>query len=1291
MTLRRRLLLILVVPLVAIVAAGWVVLRTQAGLDLVWSFVEPRLPPTLTVSDVSGRVIGPIEVEGITSTTDAATTTVGSVHFDWHFPALLSRRVVLDQVDVRDVRVVPGEAPAPDDSDAAADPSSPEPLPSIELPVVVRIARADVRGIHVTDVERFSTIDSVRMHGFVADGEWQIDSVFVRAPDGSLEGRGRLTPTGAYPHDVSARFDGVVEERTVTGSLDARGTADSIAIDASLSAPLSGSASGIVRDPRGELRFDLELSADSTWLPDVVADGPVAAAEGTVQASGTLDLVRLDGTSTVWMPELPRARVDFRLSRQDSVVLVDTVTVEIAQARFAAGGRVETGATEPRFDLAGGWRSVAWPLEGEAIGRSASGTARVSGTPTRYDVRASGAVEPVGAPGGDLVLRGRGTDVDFAIESATYATPGGRVTASGRVGWGDTQTARLEVSADRVETTALLPDTMAWSFAGDLSGRVSLARSARLLTTDVTIDTLSGRISGDVLRRPNGERRGAEERAGDAPLEASGSASVRIPIIGDSLAFPSATGTLRWLSAQVGTANAFASGRVGDTLGIHLTVVAEDLSTVSMRGAGRVDGKARIDGTRASPEVDVVAEASGLRWDSVAVETLSVDATVSARQGAGVDVTGSATRLSVGDRSIDSLVVRATGSVEAHSVHARVRAPEVRGETRLSGGLLDERWEGRIDSLSLEAEATGRWQLAREASAVLSRDVVTVDSLCVVEGSGSICGNGAWHRDSTSIATLSATGIRGAALAPLMPVGWSWDGEVEARSSLSVEPDRTVNGRIEVDASRGRLDVATTRGPSVLVTLPTTWIATVGEEGGRADFTLQLQDSTGREVVDLQSVVELPTLRSLSDSIPALDVRGSLAASVEDFTPIEAMLPRIEAIRGAFGLDVALEGTVGAPEFDGEADFRDGSFRVPELGIDVTDVRFRATGEGADGVRLEGSMTSGNELVVTGTIPQRPSAANPARIQLEGNRLLALDNTTGTARVSPDLDVEVSPDRIAVSGSVQVPVANIELSDVPESAVRPSADVVFVDDSLANRRRVPLNVEVRVELGDSVEVRGNGFSGRPTGTITARDGTAGQLVATGEIALSEGSYEEYGVELEVVNGRLIYAGGPLDDPGLDIRATRTAEDGVVAGLEIGGTLQAPVVTIFSEPAMLETEALSYLVLGRPIGQASQSDGNQLQNVATSLGLREGNALTMRLGQRFGLSELRVDAEGPLEQASLVAGRYLSPRLYVAYGVGLVDPVSTFRLRYLLSSKWTLSAESGESVGVDLQYRVERGR
>lgn len=172
---------------------------------------------------------------------------------------------------------------------------------------------------------------------------------------------------------------------------------------------------------------------------------------------------------------------------------------------------------------------------------------------------------------------------------------------------------------------------------------------------------------------------------------------------------------------------------------------------------------------------------------------------------------------------------------------------------------------------------------------------------------------------------------------------------------------------------------------------------------------------------------------------------------------------------------------------------------------------------------------------------------------------------------------------------------------------------------------------------------------------------------------------------------MLFAGGPIDNPGFDVRAIRRARDSTVVGLAIRGTLREPEVTIFSEPPMLQSDAFAYLLIGRPLAEASASEGSRLTRAARSLGLRGGNLLAQRIGARFGLDDFRIEAEDSWEGASFLAGKYLSPRLYVAYSLGLFQSTGLLRVRYLLSSKWTLQAETGDGTATDIFYRIERGR
>jgi translocation and assembly module TamB len=315
------------------------------------------------------------------------------------------------------------------------------------------------------------------------------------------------------------------------------------------------------------------------------------------------------------------------------------------------------------------------------------------------------------------------------------------------------------------------------------------------------------------------------------------------------------------------------------------------------------------------------------------------------------------------------------------------------------------------------------------------------------------------------------------------------------------------------------------------------------------------------------------------------------------------------------------------------------------------------------------------------------------RVAVTGRKFEAMDTPEIHLLATPDLELTYDGARLAVTGEVLVPEGSVEIDKPKPGVVTASEDVVFVGgdrDEAETAGGLPLAMRVRVVLGDDVSIDVLGLEAEPRGSLLLIEQPGQPTAGIGEIDLAGGTFKAYGQDLTIERGRLSF-GGPIDNPRVDLRAYRKARDGTVAGLEAEGPLDHPVITLWSEPAMDQTNQLSYLLLGRPIDQASQSEGSLVTNAATSLGLKGGNMLAERLAARFGLEEARIETDGGLDEASLVLGKYLSPRLYVAYGVGLFEAANTLRIRYLLSSKWTLEATTGAATAADLLYTIERGR
>ncbi len=292
-----------------------------------------------------------------------------------------------------------------------------------------------------------------------------------------------------------------------------------------------------------------------------------------------------------------------------------------------------------------------------------------------------------------------------------------------------------------------------------------------------------------------------------------------------------------------------------------------------------------------------------------------------------------------------------------------------------------------------------------------------------------------------------------------------------------------------------------------------------------------------------------------------------------------------------------------------------------------------------------------------------------------------------------------------LTGTIAVPKADITPRKLAANAIGASSDQVLVGADAPVTRSLPLSAEVTVVLGEKVTFEGFGLRSRITGSVTAIDrpgsgGTRGR----GELKLIDAAYKAYGQEIQVETGRILFNGGPIGEPTVDIVARRSPREDVTVSLRVRGTLDQPTFDLSSSPAMPREQQLGWLLFGRPIdgGAGGEFSGAA---AALSLGIAGGDALASRIGKVIGLDQVSLGADSTssawqssnsslpgvpgTDQTRFTVGKYLSPKLFVSYGVGLFDNGNVLRLLYDLGRGFKLRTEAGLETGGDLLYSVER--
>ncbi len=266
---------------------------------------------------------------------------------------------------------------------------------------------------------------------------------------------------------------------------------------------------------------------------------------------------------------------------------------------------------------------------------------------------------------------------------------------------------------------------------------------------------------------------------------------------------------------------------------------------------------------------------------------------------------------------------------------------------------------------------------------------------------------------------------------------------------------------------------------------------------------------------------------------------------------------------------------------------------------------------------------------------------------------------------------------------MKVPYAKIVPAEL-KGAVLSSSDEVLVGQERPDpTKRLAVTSTITLALGDHVNIDTSGLSGRLTGNITVRSGYDEVTRATGELSIAEGKYSAYARKLDIQRGRLIFTGGPVQDPGVDLRAVKEFPD-VTAGINVRGTLQQPRISFFSDPSLPQSQIVSLILAGGGL----ESVQNQKSGAGNEALAQGGAILAQQLGSRIGIQDVSLETD-LTNETSLVIGRFLSPRLYVSYGVSLTEQLNTLKLRYTLGDHWTVKTEVGQARGADLVFTIDK--
>lgn len=425
------------------------------------------------------------------------------------------------------------------------------------------------------------------------------------------------------------------------------------------------------------------------------------------------------------------------------------------------------------------------------------------------------------------------------------------------------------------------------------------------------------------------------------------------------------------------------------------------------------------------------------------------------------------------------------------------------------------------------------------------------------------------------------------------------------------------------------------------------------------------------------------------------ELSGYLDFSNFDIGPSLLLLDELTKAEGSLNGKVNFEGTLDKPLLSGDLSVV-ASEIMPAVDIGIikdisTDIKFRHSTATVESVFGLGD----GKGKITGSVSWIPQLT--ANLYLTSNELTTNILGYGTGNMIYDLSAEYSENLAKVRGSIIVPKLRFTMKELPESSVQSSSDVMEItqqDDGSYTFKKKSVNtldLDVSVTIGEDVLVKSMGVTTRVKGDVKLIQKPEKEFSIYGNIKLYDGTFRAYGQNLVIEEGKVSFL-GDASNPILDIRAVRNrnsmSNENIVVGVMVSGAVSSPRIKIFSNPAMSETDALSYLVRGKKMETAKNDDSDMGTELLIGVGLMETTGIVSKVGEIVGVEDMHLETKGDGDETRVELSVNVMRDLEVAYGYQVYNSLSEYRARYQLLPRLYIEYTKALDQALDLIYKFE---
>ncbi|HGO5822373.1 TPA: translocation/assembly module TamB domain-containing protein [Mannheimia haemolytica] len=1005
--------------------------------------------------------------------------------------------------------------------------------------------------------------------------------------------------------------------------------------------------------------------------------------QGDLKATGSVSLK--DNYPLNWVLEgneaknakvkLPFNHIDAKLSGE----LYDKTVISLAikgaiNANLA--GHIELAVEKTPFDLTLKSPSMSYPFapqKGDEVLQLENIDIHLNGNLLAYNLATKVSAKGMGVPPSSADLKGNGELTHFNIQDLKLNTLEGNALLAGVVDWTEGVEWNANLKLNNINTKSLVADWPA-VLSGSLSSKGYAGRGNT--GTDWNADVSNIDLKGS-LQQKNLQLSGNLKANNQQLLEVPG------------------------LSLVYGENKIDLKGLLGEKSDFYADIKAPNLQGLVPNLKASVNGNAKLSGKVSEPNVDLDLVASNVSYDQFKLQHLTAKGKITTEKTIQGDIELGLRQFAYNDIKVESATLLAQGNEGNHHLKLTSKGNPVGADLQISGKFdrLQQLWEGQLSNVVIQSTEFGKFQADKTVNVKYDNEAINanVSAHCWHNPKLHFCFPTAFNAGVEGKVPFDIRNFDLAVLKDYLNNTSQISGIVNAKGDAAWFKNKQPQVNLDLTSNAIRFVQKMDGGKSFPLTV------------SPVNINLRMSDNnlTLKSDLRVENNGKLSTDLVMKDLMNSRTLSGSINIDQLTLKLIRPLLERGDSVDGNVNARLRVAGTATSPLLHGNLNISELKARSVSMPFDITGGNLAMNFHGATSTLTGRLQTKQSELRLEGDADWRNLNAWKTRVHAQANRFRVDIPNLARVEISPDIQVVATPTLLTLSGNIDVPWARIEVEKLPEHAVSVSDDEVIMDGSASkkvpfNQREIPaqtaggmaINADIKINIGNDVKLKAYGLNSNVNGLLSVRRGKQG-LGLYGQVHLDEGRFAAYGQDLLIRKGDISFAGSP-SQPSLDIEAIRNPDamedPTITAGVRVTGLADNPTVKVFSDPAMSQNEALSYILTGRSLessGDASSS--NAVAAALLSMSLSKSSKLVGDVGSAFGLKDLSVSTAGIGDNTKVEVSASLSPRFRVKYGVGVFAPLTELTLRYNLTPRLYLQWVSNINQAVDLMYRFQFDR